>query len=460
MSLGPMDPLCVSLVHQYLASTKSNLVDEFKSKHQPTKTNLTLEEVVSKWKEEQLARGLVYQHLKRVTPALAEEFANQFFSMSDSEIVVEVIEQEQLIRSLVFQHLQRAAPALAQEFEASCLLQKTVSASVNVLEFIENTKEMIQQSKEMKNETVPGSSVLKESLVEANKRGRRGMKVNTYTGEEVAMIEKAMSNKENLAVVAKQLGRSYKSILDKAKNIERAASASKTGRFSSEEMKRIRRAVANNEDFKHVAQELGRIPKYVSTKMLRMKCNPNLDSTRRKFTPEEHFLILDEVLPGLKTSGLSGTGFLSLEVLLRLATELKRNFEGVRLQWDLVLQPWLLQHYTGTSGLRVEIMVTSLVAQKFRDHRGVDWSLLVREHKEFAGHTSASIRRIFYGCLGRAMKRKNKSDVNLKEVAEYAAEVYQPGREKREPLSKSIHREKVIAYFTTRAKELGIEIAV
>ena len=30
------------------------------------------------------------------------------------------------------------------------------------------------------------------------------------------------------------------------------------------------------------------------------------------------------------------------------------------LQWDLVLQPWLLQHYTGTSGLRVEIMVTSL----------------------------------------------------------------------------------------------------
>jgi len=420
MSLEPMDPLCVSLVHQYLASTKSSLVEEFKSKYQPTKTNLSLEEVVSKWKEVQLARGLVYQHMKRVTPALAEEFANQFFSMNDSEIV-EVIEQEQLIRSLVFQHLQRAAPALAQAFEASCLLLKTVSASVNVLEFIEN-------SKEMKNETVLESSVLKEGLVEANRRERRGMKVNSYTGEEVAIIEKAMSNKENLAVVAKQLGRSYKSILDKAKNIERAASASKTGRFSSEEMKRIRRAVANNEDFKHVAQELGRIPKYVSTKMLRMKCNPNLDSTRRKFTPEEHFLILDEVLPGLKTSGLSGTGFLSLEVPIRLATELKRNFEGVRLQWDLVLQPWLLQHYTGTSGLRVEIMVTSLVAQKFRDHRGVDWSLLVKEHKEFAGHTSASIRRIFYRCLGRAMKRKNKSDVNLQEVAEYAAEVYQPGK--------------------------------
>ena len=398
----------------------------------------------------QLARGLVYQHMKRVTPALAEEFANQFFSMNDSEIV-EVIEQEQLIRSLVFQHLQRAAPALAQAFEASCLLLKTVSASVNVLEFIEN-------SKEMKNETVLESSVLKEGLVEANRRERRGMKVNSYTGEEVAIIEKAMSNKENLAVVAKQLGRSYKSILDKAKNIERAASASKTGRFSSEEMKRIRRAVANNEDFKHVAQELGRIPKYVSTKMLRMKCNPNLDSTRRKFTPEEHFLILDEVLPGLKTSGLSGTGFLSLEVPIRLATELKRNFEGVRLQWDLVLQPWLLQHYTGTSGLRVEIMVTSLVAQKFRDHRGVDWSLLVKEHKEFAGHTSASIRRIFYRCLGRAMKRKNKSDVNLQEVAEYAAEVYQPGKKRGSHFPKPSIGKKLSHNSQQKPKSLALKL--
>ena len=62
--------------------------------------------------------------------------------------------------------------------------------------------------------------------------------------------------------------------------------------------------------------------------------------------------------------------------------------------------------------------------------------------------------------FGKSHEKKNKSDVNLKEVAEYAAEVYQPGKEKREPLSKTIHREKVIAYFTTKAKELGIEIAV
>ena len=108
MGLEPMDPFCVSLVHQYLASSKPSLADEFKSKHQPKKTNLTLEEVVSKWKEEQLARGLVYQHMKRVTPALAQEFAKSyhFSSADDVKELVEVIEREQLLRSLVFRHLQ------------------------------------------------------------------------------------------------------------------------------------------------------------------------------------------------------------------------------------------------------------------------------------------------------------------------------------------------------------------
>ena len=102
MSLEPMNPLCVSLVHQYLASTKSNLADEFKSKYQPEKTNLTLEEVVSKWKEEQLARGLVFQHLKRVTPALVQEFVQSYHisSTDDAKEVIEVIEQQQLMGSL------------------------------------------------------------------------------------------------------------------------------------------------------------------------------------------------------------------------------------------------------------------------------------------------------------------------------------------------------------------------
>ena len=78
------DPLCISLVHQYLASTNSALADQFKNKYQPQKTNVELKEVLSKWKEEQLVRGLIYQHLKTVAPTLAVEFRNTHFCSLES----------------------------------------------------------------------------------------------------------------------------------------------------------------------------------------------------------------------------------------------------------------------------------------------------------------------------------------------------------------------------------------
>ena len=43
-----MDPLCISMVHQYLNSTNSALADEFKAKYRPQRTNVELKEVLSK----------------------------------------------------------------------------------------------------------------------------------------------------------------------------------------------------------------------------------------------------------------------------------------------------------------------------------------------------------------------------------------------------------------------------
>jgi len=59
-----MDPLCVSLVDQYLQITNSAVAGEFRGKYRPQETSVVLNEVLSKWNEEELARGLVYQHLK------------------------------------------------------------------------------------------------------------------------------------------------------------------------------------------------------------------------------------------------------------------------------------------------------------------------------------------------------------------------------------------------------------
>ena len=71
-----MDPVCISLVHQYLESTSPALADQFKTKYQPKETNVRLDEVLSKWNEEQLARNIVHQHLTIVSPSLALEFRN------------------------------------------------------------------------------------------------------------------------------------------------------------------------------------------------------------------------------------------------------------------------------------------------------------------------------------------------------------------------------------------------
>merc|ERR1719427_1928722 len=100
---------------------------------------------------------------------------------------------------------------------------------------------------------------------------------------------------------------------------------------------------------------------------------------------------------------------------MALAKELQRHCGSVRSRWERILQPWLLQHYTGTSGFRIERMLTSLVAEKYNDHRGIDWSEIVNQHKEFWGHTASSISEIYRTILQRA--KAKKSDVSLQEVA-------------------------------------------
>ena len=127
-----MDPLCISLVHQHLVSTKSALADQFKTKYQPEEPNVKLEKVVSKWNEEQLARNIVYQHLRTVAPSLAIEFKNTYFCSLEMvpEQLLKVVKvsqkaqpkmtkvkleekEEQLARSVVYQHLKVVAPSLA-----------------------------------------------------------------------------------------------------------------------------------------------------------------------------------------------------------------------------------------------------------------------------------------------------------------------------------------------------------
>ena len=52
--------------------------------------------------------------------------------------------------------------------------------------------------------------------------------------------------------------------------------------------------------------------------------------------------------------------------------------------------------------LRIERMLTRLVAQEYEDHFGIDWSEVLKKHKEFTGHTASSLGWIFAKCRNAA----------------------------------------------------------
>ena len=90
MSMWKEEQLARSLVYQHLKTISPPLACEFKVKYQPQRVSLQWKEVLSKWREDQLARNLVYNHLKLVAPSLAVEFKNKYMSW--------LIEQRTLIK--------------------------------------------------------------------------------------------------------------------------------------------------------------------------------------------------------------------------------------------------------------------------------------------------------------------------------------------------------------------------
>ena len=200
--------------------------------------------------------------------------------------------------------------------------------------------------------------------------------------------------------------------------------------------------------------------------MNRLRIYPESNRKNRDFTAEEDLLILDKIIPRLKFKRLSTSGFLLTSDLMELATEFHRNHGSVRERWERALQPWLLQHFTGTTGFRVERILANLVAEKQGKNKGVaarselDWSALVEQYKEFAGHTNRSLRRVYEILMNRAeMKTKcRRSTLSLKDVADYAMEFCTEGREKKETASREEHRERMINYLKSKLKELQIKL--
>ena len=199
--------------------------------------------------------------------------------------------------------------------------------------------------------------------------------------------------------------------------------------------------------------------------MNRLRMYPESSRKQREFTAEEDFLILERILPRLKFKKLSTSGFLLTSDLMELAGEFHRNHGSVRERWEGTFQPWLLQNLTGTSGLRVEFMLANLVIEKLgKDkvvaaRKEINWEELVEQHKEFAGHTNRSLRRVYDGVINRAEKKYklSRESLSLQLLADYAMDLGL-ANSRREKLKRTERRETVLSYFNAKVKELKIKV--
>ena len=375
---------------------------------------MDFEEVLFKWKEDQLVKGLVFKHLVMVAPSVAVEFQNK-------HVISVNIVPKKLVRLI-----DETLPDLA-------------------------VKEKTRQNTEEENET--------QQILPRNRTI-----MNTFTREEMLRIERAIAMKENVRAVAKEMGRSYDSVADKIRRVKSTNTTMKSGKYSAEEERKIRLAVKNKEYYKAVAKELNRAPLLVQNTMYKIANDPNYKVGKAKrlkgFSLEEDLVLLDEVISGMDVTKLSCVGKLPTLIVTKVAKETERAQETIRHRWDQIL-PYLLQHFAGTAGFRIEVMLTSLIAEKFSDHKGINWSELLNQHQEFLGHTARSLGTMFRKVHSMAKVALGGTDsVSLQEVAEYAAATYQPGKERKEPPTKAAHREKVISHFKRRVAELGINVVL
>ena len=406
-----VDQVTQSLVHEYLKTASPVLANEFKVRYQPDKTELKLAEVIFKWKEEQLARGVVFNHLRTVAPSLAVEF----------EI------KHKLSVKLIPNQLTE-------------LIQTTQPVNADKVRPYPNTEKKYDRKQEVHNTKV---------------------RANTFTTGEMLRIQKAIAMKEDVGALAKEMGRSRKSLENKIRRMhfQSTRTGMKMGKYSAEEDARVRLAVKNNEDYKVVAKELNRAPDLVQVQMCNIANDPYYGQAKKSFSVQEDLLILDEVILGMDVTKLSCVGTIPLSVATKVAKEIARPLKSIRTRWEYKILPCLLQHYTGTTGFRVERMLTSLIAEKFSDHKGIDWSEMVNQHPEFVGNTALSLNKIFHNIQRLAKSAKGGADpVSLQEVADYAAAAYQPGKERKESPTQAAHREAIISRFKMKVEELGINV--
>jgi len=212
--------------------------------------------------------------------------------------------------------------------------------------------------------------------------------------------------------------------------------------------------------FAKLGREIGRNHKSIINRIDKLK-KKNGPKKRRDYTLVDDMGILDAVLKHVEENQSIEIERLNLpNMRWKIIAALNGRTEvSLRLRWGNFLQPWILQHYSGTLNLEIRRMLANYLADNFKNIDSIDWQS-VSTKTEFAGHTQASLRTVFFNNLYKETKRNlndNSEDITLEMVAEYANKAFAQGG--RKVLDKILTRQKeVIDYFECYVKKKSIQI--
>ena len=204
--------------------------------------------------------------------------------------------------------------------------------------------------------------------------------------------------------------------------------------------------------FSKVAKELGRNTKCIYNRY--HKLQKGIKQFRRRFNQGDDQVILDAViehLPGKRLVDVSSSC-----KWREIGDSLNRDRNSVLVRWTRSLLPTLLQHYSGTLNLRVEMMLANHVADTYKDFHSIDW-MEVAARAEFSGHTLAHLKNYVYLNMkknARIKLRIKSEEMNPEMVRDYARNVYGDGLDVK--VRRKDHRNETIEYFQQKVAHLDL----
>ena len=349
-----------------------------------------------------LEAAVVCNHLKKVSPQLAKELMQELDISSTTLTLHELLRSwhsrnDPLILTLVHRHLKQISPLLALELRLENSGMLETSLTLQEVIKVWNERHLIKKKPTLKD-------------------GAKNTHVNRciaqrFTPEEDQILLVAMQkygDKINPAKLSKQLGR------DKSKSAVL-----------------MRLKVLTRTKGVHVGQ--------------------------KSFTVMEDLVLIDNIVPMLKTTMLEEVVVTSYEPFVRQQFP-QRDPTSVMRRWSRFLQPYLLQHYAGTLNLSIDRMLANHILDTYNDFADINW-VKVAARPEFRGHTINSLKGIHHSKLKRNATTKfdiPSREITLKQVAEYANETFAEGKSYTSDNLKRRQRA-VIDHFLDKVDQLGLK---